>query len=251
MPDNVRRYYHAGTTHGGGPGGFMLGTASANRNVLASNPNPERDIDRALYAALVDWVVHGTTPPASVYPSVANGQLVSATSSAMGWPAIPNAPAPDGVINAVLDYDYGPEFRYNDNSGVIAQMPPTVRRVIPALVPKVDADGNDVGGVHSILFAVPLGTYTGWNPIASGVLKGRERSLAAGYIPFARTRTERLAAGDPRVSIEERYPSLAAYTAAAERHANVLVAARLLLPEDAARLLKQIQTDMAASGLLK
>ncbi len=51
------------------------------------------------------------------------------------------------------------------------------------------------------------GTYTGWNPIGSGVLKGRERSLAGGYIPFAKTKAERLASGDPRLSIEERHPS--------------------------------------------
>ena len=193
MPDNVRRYYHAGTTHGGGMGGFKLGTASTNPNSLANNPNPERDIDRALYVALVDWVVKGTLPPPSAYPRVSNGTLVPATSAAMGWPNIPNTPKPDGVINSVLDYDYGPAYRYNDSSGVMTNVPPPIKRVIPTLVAKVDADGNDVAGVKSVLFQVPLGTYTGWNPIASGILKGRERSLAAGYIPFAKTKAERLA----------------------------------------------------------
>ena len=123
-------------------------------------------------------------------------------------------------------------------------VPPPMKRVIPTLVPKVDADGNDVAGVKSLLFRVPLGTYTGWNPIGSGVLKGRERSLAGGYIPFAKTKAERLASGDPRLSIEERYPSLQAYVAAATREAAALVADRLLLPDDAARLLKQVVDDM-------
>ncbi|MEO7270464.1 MAG: alpha/beta hydrolase domain-containing protein, partial [Vicinamibacterales bacterium] len=90
VPENVRRYYHAGTSHGGGPGGFNLGTPSTDRNVLANNPNPEREIDRALYVALVDWVVKGTLPPPSVYPRVTDGTLVPATSAAMGWPNIPN-----------------------------------------------------------------------------------------------------------------------------------------------------------------
>jgi len=218
---------------------------------MATNPNPEKETDRALYVALVEWVVKGTPPPASVYPRVTDGTLVPATYAAMGWPAIPNAPKPDGVVNAVLDYDYGSSFRYNDDSGVITNVPPTVKRVIPTLVPKVDADGNEVAGIKSLLLRVPLGTYTGWNPIASGALKGRERSLAGGYIPFAKTRAERLASGDPRPSIEERYPSLAAYEAAAAREAAALVQQRFLLPEDATRLLADLKKDMAASGLLK
>ena len=132
----------------------------------------------------------------------------------------------------------------------MTNVPPPVKRVIPTLVPKVDADGNDVAGVKSLLFSLPLGTYTGWNPIPSGVLKGRERSLAGGYIPFAKTKAERLASGDPRLSIEERYPSLAAYYAAATGRAAELVKQRLLLPEDAARLIKQLKSDMEASKLL-
>ena len=250
LPENVRRYYHPGTGHGGGPGGFRLGAASG-PGTLANNPNPEKETDRALYVALVDWVVRGTPPPPSAYPRVSDGTLVAATSTAMGWPAIPNAPRPDGVVNPVLDYDYGPGFRYNDNSGVITLVPPRVRRVIPTLVPKVDADGNELGGVRSLLMRVPLGTYTSWNPIGSGPLKGRERSLGAGYIPFAKTRVERMASGDPRLSIEERYPSLANYYEQAVKHAADLVNQRFLLPDDAARLLKQIMADMEATGLLR
>ena len=122
--------------------------------------------------------------------------------------------------------------------------------MIPTLVAKVDADGNDVAGVKSVLFRVPLGTYTGWNPIASGILKGRERSLAGGYIPFAKTKAERLASGDPRLSIEERYPNLWTYYSQAAAAAADLVKQRFLLPEDAVRLLKQVLTDMEASKLL-
>jgi hypothetical protein len=249
LPANVRRYYHPGTAHGGGRGGFALGTASADPNSLATNPNPEKETDRALYVALVDWVVRGIEPPPSVYPRVTDGTLVADTSSAMGWPAIPLAPKPDGVVNPVLAYDYGPEFRYNDESGVITNVPPPIRRVIPTLVPRVDADGNELGGVPSLLQRVPLGTYTGWNPIPDGPLKGREKSLAAGYIPFARTKAERMATGDPRLSIEERYPTSAAYYASAVKQAKALVQQRFLLPEDAVRLLDQMVTEMQSSNL--
>jgi hypothetical protein len=250
LPDNVRRYYHPGTPHGGGSGGFVLGTASGSPDSFANNPNPERETDRALYVALVDWVVKNVAPPPSAYPRVTDGTLVVATSAAMGWPKIPHAPAPDGVVNPVLDYDYGREFRYNDESGVISSVPASIRRVIPTLVPKVDADGNEIAGVRSLLMRMPLGTYTGWNPIPSGALKGRERSLAGGYIPFAKTKAERIASGDPRLSIEERYSSLQAYYSAATAQANDLVKQRFLLPEDATRLLKQILDDMRTSRLL-
>jgi Alpha/beta hydrolase domain len=251
VPDNVRRYYHPGTPHGGGPGGFNLGAASTTAGVLANNPNPERETDRALYLALVDWVVKNTPPPPSVYPRIGDGTLVPNTSTAMGWPAIPNAPRPDGVVNLVLDYDYGSAFRYNDNSGVIANVPPPIRRVIPTLVPKVDRDGNEIAGVRSLLMRMPLGTYTGWNPIPSGALKGRQRSLAGGYVPFAKTKAERLAAGDPRLSIAERYPSLWSYYSSAVAQAEALVKERFLLPEDAVRLLKQLLSDLEASGLFE
>lgn len=249
LPDNVRRYYHPGTGHGGGAGGFTLGTRSSNPAVLANNPNPERETDRALYVALVEWVTKGTLPPPSAYPRVSDGTLVAATSAATGWPNIPGAPKPDGVVNPVLDYDYGAGYRYNDNSGVMSTVPPVIKQVIPTLVPKMDADGNEIAGVRSLLISVPLGTYTGWNPIGDGPLMGRERSLAGGYVPFARTKAERLASGDPRPSIEERYPNFWSYLSAASRRADELVAARLLLPDDATRLLKQLMADIEAGGL--
>jgi hypothetical protein len=122
LPDNVRRYYHPGTPHGGGQGGFSLGTASTDRNALANNPNPQRETDRALYVALVEWVVNGTQPPASAYPRVSDGTLVPATAAAMGWPAIPNAPSPDGVVNPVLDYDYGTLQRQFGASPIAADL---------------------------------------------------------------------------------------------------------------------------------
>ncbi|MEO8367875.1 MAG: alpha/beta hydrolase domain-containing protein [Candidatus Solibacter sp.] len=251
LPPNVRRYYHPGTPHGGGRGGFSVQTAPVEGVPMAANPNPERETDRALYVALVDWVAKDVAPPASAYPRVGDGTLVAATSSAMGWPKIPGAPAPDGVVNPVLDYDYGAEFRYNDESGVISNVPPKIRRVIPTLVPKVDADGNERGGVPSLLHRVPLGTYTGWNPMLSGALKGRDKSLAGGFIPFAKTRAERVAKGDPRPSLEERYGSASAYYAAAVTQAAEMVKQRFLLPEDAIRLLQQMMTELEASKLLE
>ena len=250
LPSNVRRYYHPGTTHGGGAGGFTLGTASTNPNSLAANPNPESDTNRALHVAMIQWVVNNVAPPPSKYPRVSDKTLVAATSAALGWPAIPNTPTPDGVMNSVLDYDYGPQFRYNDGSGVYTNVPPTIKQVIPTLAPKMDADGNEIAGVRSLLIQLPLGTYTGWNPIASGPLKGREASLSAGYIPFAATKAARIAANDPRPSIEERYSGLWDYYYRANAIASTLVQQRYLLPDDANLLINQVLNNMVASGLL-
>ena len=249
-PFNVRRYYIAGTPHAVGGGGFNLGTASTNPNTLATNPNPLSETLRALYVALIDWVAKGVEPPPSVYPRITDGTLVPANATAMGWPNIPGAPKPNGVINSVLDYDFGPNFRYNDQSGVIDNVPPTVKQVIPMLAPKVDADGNELGGIKTLLLQMPFGTYTGWNPVGSGVLKGQEGNLASGYIPFAKTKAERVASGDPRLSIEERYPNLWFYYFGALQVVNSLVSQRFLLPEDANNLINQLLNNLLTNKVL-
>ena len=55
------------------------------------------------------------------------------------------------------------------------------------------------------------------------------------FVPFARTRAEREANGDPRPSIEERYPSHEAYVDAVRRVCERLVGERLMLQADADR----------------
>jgi hypothetical protein len=205
LPSNVRRYYFPGVSHGGGPGGFEPDPKQQACCELVPNPNPSSDTLRALQTALVDWVVKGTLPPPSQYPRLDRGELASPTRAAMGFPAIPGVPVPDGVLTPLYEYDFGTQFHYNDLSGVISMQPPPVRQILPMVVPKVDADGNEVVGVASVLHQVPLGTYTGWNTVATGFYKGHIRTNTGAYIPFARTKTDRMASGDPRPSLEERY----------------------------------------------
>ena len=243
LPWNVRRYYHASTDHGGGGGGFEVQQPPQNNLVLAENPNPQTETRRALFVALVDWVTKGREPPKSRYPSVKDGTLVSATAKAMRWPKIPGAPTPDNVMNVLMDYDLGPDFRYNDQSGVITNVVPPIKQVIPTPAAKVDEDGNEIAGVKSVLLQAPLGTYTSWNPVASGPLQGNEGSLAAGYIPFAMTKAERLASKDPRRSIEERYGSQEGYNCLVRYIARKEVRKRLLLQEDADRLIAQAEAS--------
>jgi len=244
LPDTVRRYYFPGVNHGGGKGGFSFDSLPAPQSVtgqcaLPGNPNPTSDTTKALTADLIDWVVKGTEPPASQYPRLGAGQLVPPTSDAMGFPKIPGAPTPDGKLNAFLDYDFGAGFKARDLSGVIANEPPKLRRTLPSLVPKVDADGNEIGGVPSPLHQAPLGTYLGWNVTAKGFYKGQGCGFAGGYIPFAKTKAERVASGDPRPSLEERYGSHDRYVALVRAAVDKQVAARLLLPDDGERIVSQ------------
>jgi hypothetical protein len=247
LPSNVRRYYFPGTTHGGGRGGFATATPQApNGCMLPANPNPEIDTMKALTAALIDWVTKGTEPPPSRYPRLDQGQLAAANKAAIGFPTIPGAPSPDGIVNLLFDYDFGPDFNYNDESGLVTKQPPAVKQVLPTLVPKVDADGNEVSGVPSVLRQVPLGTYLGWNVVKTGFDQGKICTLQGGYVPFAKTKAERTASGDPRPSLEERYKTHKAYVDAVKAAADKAVAERFLLRADADRLV----AEAAASDVL-
>ena len=241
LPANVRRYYYPGTTHGGGRGGFAVESGPAGQGgcTLPANPNPEADTTRALTRALIAWVASGTPPPASRYPRLDRGELVPATKAAVGLPDIPGLGFEESPVNQVLEYDFGPGFVANDMSGVIERQPPRIVRVIPTYVPRVNADGNETSGVPSVLHQAPLGTYLGWNLTAAGFFAGRGCGFSGGYVPFARTRAARQAAGDPRPSVEERYGTLEGYACVVEKAARTAVAGRFLLQADADRLINE------------
>ncbi len=94
-------------------------------------------------------------------------------------------------------------------------------------VPQRDADGNSVGGVRLPELEVALGTHGAQNL----PLSDRGCNLDAAYLPFALTRSSR-AAGDTRRSVDERYPSRAAYLARTEQAARRLVQQRFMLAQD-------------------
>ena len=239
LPKNVRLYYFPGTSHGGGRGGFNHAPTNSSSLVLASNPNPESETMAALYTAMVDWVVNDREMPSSKYPLRHRGTLVPNIARTMGFPTIPGVLSPTGKAVGLIDYDFGRLLDYNDLSGVITNQPPKVRQVIPALVPTVDEDGNEIAGVPSLLHMAPLGTYTGWNVTATGFFKDQVPGLSGGYIPFAATRAARLASGDPRLSLEERYGTHRGYMCVIDKAAKEMVAQRYLLEADADSLISQ------------
>jgi hypothetical protein len=200
----------------------------------------------ALMARLIAWVTKDTPMPASRYPMLSDGTLVPNTNAAMGFPAIPGTPMPEGMQYALVNYDLGPHFRYADQSGVLSKIP-VAKGILPQLVVRVDADGNEVAGIKSPLLSAPLGTYTGWNVTTSGLYSGQlcgpsfGASPIGGFIPFARTKAERTASGDPRLSLEERYTNHAGYVRAVKAAAEKLVTEGYLLAEDAAAMIGQAE----------
>jgi hypothetical protein len=259
LPDNVRRYYIPSTQHGGGQGGFtvnpldppMCPGPNFGVGMFATNPVPHTETVNALRYHFRNWVMKDTPMPPSLYPTLANHDLVDPTKEATGFPNIPGVPrsAPTGMVSPLLDYDWGPEFIYADGSGVRTKVPPAVKRAIKMKVPRVDSDGNELGGVPVVLREAPLGTYLGWNVVAAGFHQGKLCNYAGGMIPFAKTRAEREAAGDPRLSLEERYKNHDGYVAAVKAAAMKAVAAGFLLQADADKLIAEAAASNVLSSL--
>jgi len=252
VPPEVRRYYVPSTSHGGGNGAFTVTPPATGSTVgscvLPANPMPESNILKAITQATLDWVRTGTEMPQSAYPRFADGTMVP--ESRLDFPAIPGAPNPRGLVNTVIDYDYGPNFIYNDMSGFITTAPILVKQLIPTWVPQVDSDGNEIAGVKPLMGVLPLGTYTGWNVASNGFYKGQICAFTGGFIPFAKTRAERLASGDPRPSIEERYHNFSTYYLRAAYVLQHLVNDRYMLAADAETEFQNAITQMLANGLL-
>lgn len=216
LPVDVRVYYIGSTQHG--PSATASVTATCQQ---LSNPNKHAPHLRALVVALDAWATAGVAPPPSRYAKVSDGTLVpSLPQSTQGFPVIPGVNY-TGWYNpvAVLDKSSLPNM-------------PIPGKDYTILVPKTDADGNDIPGVRTVDVQVPLGTYTGWALRRAPFAEGEDCALTGQYIPFKATRVERQAAGDPRPSVEERYRNHGAYMSRVAQAVNDLVRARLLLDED-------------------
>jgi len=241
IPSNVRIYHFAGTQHGGGDPLNQPPTVlptPPNNCQLPVNSNPFIPAQRALLVALQQWITHGKEPPPSLYPTLSRGSLVP-----VGQIHIPYIPAVNftlaGLYAQRFHLDRGPDFDERDVSGVMDE-PPVAGHAYAALAPQIDAaDGNDIDGLRNTNMQVPLGTYSGWNIRKAGFSEGDSCDLTGAFIPFFKTQAERLAAGDPRLSLQERYPTHAAYVAKVTAAANQLVQQRLLLQQDANTIISQ------------
>ncbi len=217
LPDNVRAYMIAGTPHFAEPTDRMRKANPA--MALPQNPMHAGAPMRALLTDLNRWISDGTLPPASRVPTRAQGTLVAAAGAVpTDIPGLPYT----GIHTIAVFSDQ-------------RVLPPKEIGRYPVFVPKADADGMAIAGVHMLALAVPRATYTGWNPRAQGYGPTAFYPLQGAVIPFAPNEAARKEVEDPRPSIAERYANDEAYVDAVRKEAARAVAERLLLQEDADR----------------
>ena len=231
VPANVRLYFVSSTSHGFGTAGLLT---PAGESARCANPTPSGtgDLARPLLLAMDAWAEGVAEPPPSNYPSLADGTLVKVEEARQAFPDVRGVRFP-ATPNPYRLLDFGPEF--GRHGGVLTLHPPLAGAAYPVLVPKTDRDGLDIAGLRLVQVGAPLGTTTGWNVRTAPARPLDLCGLAGSYLPFARTAAERTAAGDPRLSLEERYKSHTGFVEAVEKAARKLVEARFLHPDDAAR----------------
>jgi hypothetical protein len=235
LPDHsmARLYFISSMQHGTG-NGDAKGACQQFGNPLDSGP-----VQRALWEALDQWSTKGVAPPPSMVPRLADGTLVPPMpQQAEGFPKIPGVTY-TGLKSTRYLLNYGPHYY---ETGIMTVNPPVITppmfdnpkngAIYPTFVPKTDADGNDIAGVRLPDVKVPLATYTGW-ALRSGAQANDGCEGTGQMIALAKTKAERLASGDPRLSVEERYASAEAYSSAAKQAIDDLVGKRYMLREDA------------------
>lgn len=213
---NTRLYVLSGSQHG--PGQLPAPNPELQ---FPANPNDTRPFYRALLLALHEWVKDGRRPPESRFPTIVDEQLVRP--DRIRWPKSVPAPLPADPKQA-YDLDYGDDF---ETRGVITREPPRVRARFPVLLPQVDADGIDLGGIRMPVVAVPLGTFTGWNLRHPATGSPQQIGGAAGSF-FAFDASE----------IARRYQSKEKYLRRIGTAADDLVRQRFLLGWDRERVLR-------------
>lgn len=115
-------------------------------------------------------------------------------------------------------------------------------------MPKTDSDGNDIAGIRLPELVVPLATYTGW-ALRSGVWANDGCEASGEYIPFAATMAARVAAGDPRPSVQERYPSWGLYRTQVIKAVDDLVRNRFLICDDTQDIVNRLLQAGLAAGV--
>jgi hypothetical protein len=220
LPDNVRLYHFAAAPHNIGKFPPVQGNGET-----PDNPFNFEVPMRALIVAMEKWVRDGVVPPPSRYPRLQDHTLVRGAD--VSFPQLRGISSPRKMFGGVRGLN---RLLARDGAGV----------PLPLLVPQVDRDGNPVGGLRLPEITVPLATYTGWN-FRNSSIGGTEQvvPLNGAYVPFAATKTEREQAGDPRLSIQERYSSREQYLKLVEEAAAPLVKEGYLLADDVSKITKR------------
>jgi hypothetical protein len=228
LPSNVRLFTTAGTPHIAQPDAVIHMNPLC---VMPVNPLHQGPVLRAMLSNLDAWVARGVTPPPSRTPNLSDHSLVEIDTPQLKVP-IPGLPYTGmHVIAAAED---------------LSVNPPKMLGEFKLYLPRLNADGMIVGGVHLPVIDVSKATYTGWNPRVPGNGPTTLCPLVGGVIPFAATREEREKKGDPRASLAERYASPAAYVDKVDKVAKALVREHLMLEEDLSRQHEAAMNDALA-----
>jgi Alpha/beta hydrolase domain len=228
VPSDVRLFTMSGTPHIAQP------DAVAKMNphcVMPVNPLHQGPLMRATLDNLDRWVGHGTTPPSSRTPNLADGTLIETDEARLPAP-VPGLPY-TGMHVLAAEED-------------LSVQPAKLLGEFKLYLPRLNSDGMIVGGVHMPVIDVPKATYTGWNPHVVGDGPTTLCSLMGGAVAFATTREEREKDGDPRPSVQERYSSASAYVAKVDEIAKALVHQHLMLEEDLPRQHRGAEDDTLA-----
>ncbi len=181
---NVRIYHFTGLQHFSGP----FPPAKGKDDLLGQQPEsplPVKYFWRGMIRNMDAWVRRTAAPPESRYPKIADGTLAPLAKYA--FPTIPGVNRAQEASEA-WRLDFGPNWR----DGVMSAQPPKVGKAFPVLVPQVDEDGNERGGIRLPQVSVPLATYTGWNLRDASIGAPDQRvSFEGSYLPFAKTAEER------------------------------------------------------------
>ena len=243
-PENVRFYLLSGLSHGVGD---ITDRKECRQFTNGVSPYAAH---RALLVALDEWVSQGIAPPESQVPRRASNAAVAVPrpgsqtgfvpQAELGWPTIPGVTY-SGLITTRYLLDFGPDF----DSGILSNYPPSVdgRPAYPIFVSKVDEDGNEVAGIRLPPVEASIATTTGWALRRAGFSENEGGESNGQHIPFKTTKAERLAAGDPRLSLEERYQDHAGYVKAVTEAARKLEKQRFLLPADVEMYIKEAQAS--------
>jgi hypothetical protein len=266
LPDQpeARLYLLASKQHGGAGNPASRGSCQQFLNPLDS-----AQVQRALWIALDEWSTKGIAPPASRVPRLDDGTLVPVPDPSLtnfhyvGIPFVTYT----GLKTTRYRFNYGPKF-YPDQNGTLTadtfvttinppipanfsgvfEDNPQLGAIYPSYVPRFDSDGNEVAGIRLPELTVPLATYTGWG-LRSGVWANDGCEASGQYIPFAKTRAERIATGDPRPSVEERYKAFGQYRSAVVNAVDDLVKNRLMICEDTTDEVKRLVDAGLTAGV--
>ena len=190
---------------------------------------------RAAFDATVRWARDGAAPPATAAPSVADGTAVTVAEQGPQYPTIPDRPYNAAISElGVRDFSVWP--------------PRESVKKYPLFVPGLNSDGNVVAGVMTPEVVAPLATM-GKAVRGPGFAEGDLCGVNGSTIPFPKTKAERVAKGDSRLSLEERYPGgQAEYSARYSAAVDTLVAQRYLLPADGEKLKASAAAALTAAA---